>query len=574
MKLYRLIFRVAVCLPIIISCVKEDNRKNSNEPKEGEEVKISFFTNMSPEIEMTTRTSANITDLMILIFDENNHYISRTKAILGEVDASGNRKFEATLISSGKNRYLHFVAGYDWTNFESDYDLIGTDEGDVIPKIVVDESPSQADRKTSYWARIALDGTAGYGTGIAENTFKNSVIMLARNRAKITLTVDPLVTNFTLRGYAVYNQPDQGNIAVFKYSNGTYTFTDGVVSVPADAGQLPNPSSNYFVGDNVAIELLEWNNNKGNIRTFVIFYGDYFDGITTHSYRFYKLDLVSSTNIGEVLDVIRNTHYHFILKLVDTPGYANAALAAAAPAGNNVFASLELQEYPSVSDGTGIMRVTQLEDIITNIAGKFITEVYYIPNISTPTVYNPAAITVTPLGNTDVTYWDMDYNIVGDGVTVEIGLMPGKTIPTTIEQPMVAEYKVVAGKIMRTLKVMARSPYQLNATTSLSLTQSLNQGGEATISFDVPSTISNSLFPLNLYIDAKFLSPNLSYSSEAIQVSTGGGSYRYIYKIAETAKGTTITLHFRVNKDVGTNESIILDASPYFARQTLNASWL
>ena len=574
MKLYRLIFRVAVCLPIIISCVKEDNKKNSSELKEGEEVKISFFTNMSPEIEMATRTASNITDLMILIFDENNHYISRVKAILGEVDASGNRKFEATLISSGKNRYLHFVAGYDWSNFENDYDLIGSDEGDIIPKLVVDESPTAANRKTSYWARIALDGTAGYGTGITEHTFESCVIMLTRNRAKLTLTVDPALNNFTLRGYSVYNQPDRGNIAVFRYSNGAYTFTEGVVSVPANAGQLPNPSSNYFVGDNVPIELLEWNNNKGNIRTFVIFYGDYFDGTTIQNNRYYKLDLVNTVNVGEVLDVIRNTHYHFILKLVDTPGYASAELAATAPAGNNVFASLELQEYPSVSDGTGIMRVTQLEDIITQAAMKFTTDVFYIPNISAPTSYNPAAITVTPLGNTDITYWNMSYNTVGSAVTVEVGLMPGKTIPTTIEQPMVAEYKVVAGKIMRTLRVMARSPYQLNATTSLSVTQSLNQGGEATISFDVPSTISNNLFPLNLYIDAKFLSPNLTYSSEAIQVSTGGGSYRYIYKIAEAEKGTTITLHFRVNKDTGTNETIILDASPYFSSQTLNVTWL
>ena len=578
MKLYRLIFGVAVCLLAIFSCVKEGNFPNNSTSKEGEEVKLSFFTNMLPELEITTRTAANITDLMILVFDENYHYISRTKATLGGVEGTGSnefRKFEVMLTSSGKNRYVHFVAGYDWTNFEDDYDLIGSDEGDIIPRLIVEESPDPANRKTCYWTRIALDGTAGYGTGITENTFENKVVLLTRNRAKMTLTVDPTVTNFTLRGYTIYNQPDRGNIAVFRFSNGTYTFTEGVVSVPADAGQLSTPAVSSYVSDNEPIEFLEWNNNKGNsnIRMFVIFYGDYYDGITTQYNRYYKLDLVDSNNLGEVLDVIRNTHYSFRLKLIDTPGYANAALAAAAPAGNNVFASLELQEYPSVSDGTAIMRVTQMEDIITDAAMKFTTNIYYVPDISVPTTYDPAAVTVAPIGNTDVTYWDMSYNIVGNSVVVEIELLPGKTIPTTIEQPMVAEYKVVAGKIVRILKVTTRSPYHLNATTPLTGNPSLNQGGETTISFDIPATISNTLFPLNLYIDAKFLSPNLNYSSEAIQVAVGGGSYRYVYKIAETARGTTVTLHFRVNKDAGTNETIILDASPYFACQTLNVSW-
>jgi len=575
MKRYRLIWGITVCLLIIVSCTKDDNRFPVIQ-EEGKEVKLSFFTNMLPENEIFTRTAENITDLTILVFDENYHYLSRSKAILGGVNVSGHRKFEVMLASSGKNRYVHFVAGYDWTNFEDDYELIGTDEGEIIPRLIANESADPANRKTSYWTRLALDGTAGYGTGITENTFEDKIIMLTRNRAKLTLTVNPIVTNFTLKGYTVYNQPDRGNIAVFKYTNGSYTFTEGIITVPADAGQLAIPAVNNYIADNEPIEFFEWNNNNenSNIRMFVIFYGDYFDGTTTQYNRYYKLDLVDSNSAGEVLDVTRNTYYHFELKLIDAPGYNNAALAAAAPAGNNVFASLELQEYPSVSDGTAMMQVTQLEDIITNATTKFTTEVYYIPDIiSAPAVYSPSTVTITPIGNTDITYWDLNYNITGGAVSVEIGLMPGKTIPSTIEQPMIAEYKVTAGKIVRTIRVIARSPYQLNATTPLSESPSLNQGGETSISFNVPNTISGNLFPLKIYIDAKFLSPNLDFQ-EKIQVETGGGSYRHVYEIPETAKGTQITLHFRVNKDVGNNETIILDASPYFAPQAFTVNWL
>ena len=576
MKLYRLIFGVAVCLPIVFSCVKDDSRfSNDAMPKEGEEIKISFLTNLSPEIEIATRTAANITDLMILVFDEDYHYLSRSKAILGGVDANG-RKFEATLISSAKNRYVHFIAGYDWTNFEDDYDLIGSDEGDIIPRLIVNESTNPANRKTTYWSRIALDGTAGYGTGISENSFGSNVVMLTRNRAKMTLTVDPGVTNFTLKGYAVYNQPDRGNIAAFRYSGGNYTFAEGTLTVPADASQLPPPTVGNYVTEGQPIEFFEWNNNNenSNIRMFIVFYGDYTDaGGTVYPDCYYKLDFVHSNNLGEVLDIIRNTHYHFELKTIDTEGYADPTNAAVAPAGNNIFASLELQPYPSISDGVSMLRVSQLEDIITESTMTFTTRIDYIPDITNMTAYEPSAITITPLGKTDVTYWDLSYSTVGGSVVAVIGLMPGKTIPSAIEQPMIGEYKVVAGKIVRTLKVTARSPYNLNATTSLIPTPTIDQGGDATISFDVPGTIASNLFPLKLYIDAKFLSPDLNYV-EGIQVETGGGNYKYVYEIAETLRGTTITLHFKVNKNAGTNEAIILSATPYFAPQTLIVSWL
>ena len=572
MKRYKLILGITVWMSVIFSCVSQDDLHSDNNvtPTEGKEIKVSFLSNILPEV--TTRTVENITDLMILVFDENYNYISRSKAILGGV-VGGQLKFEAILTSSAKNRYVHFVAGYDWTNFGEDYDLIGSDEGDIVPRLIVNESIDPAERKTCYWARIPLDGTAGHGTGITENTFKDQVIMLTRNRAKLTMSVAPTVTNFTLKGYAVYNQPDRGDIAVFKYSGGTYTFDAGTVTVPADAGQLP--ISGNYVTANKEIEFFEWNNNdtNSNIRMFVIFYGDYDDGLTIHNDRYYKLDFVGSGNMGEVLNIIRNTHYHFDLKLIDTPGHATAAIAASAPAGNNIFASLELQEYPSVSDGVSMMRVTQLEDIITDAAMKFTTDIYYIPDINFPTSYLPSAVTITPIADTDITYWNMTYSIQGSVVSAEIGLMPGKTIPSTIEHPMVAEYKITAGKILRILKITTRSPYQLKATTPLTENPSLNQGDQTTISFDVPATISSNLFPLNFYIEAGFLSPDLDYSSEAIQVETGGGKYRYIYEITEASKGTRVTLHFRMNKNTGTGETITLEAPPYFATETLNVSW-
>jgi len=578
MKLYRLIFVFAVCLPVFLSCVKDDSLFSNNNktiPNEGEEVKLSFLTNMLPEDKIFTRTAANITDLMILVFDENYRYLSRSKAILGGVDLNGDRKFEATLTSSGKNRYVHFVAGYDWTGFGEDYDLIGSDEGEIIPRLIVDESVAPTDRTTSYWARISLDGTGGYGTGITEHTFENRVVMLTRNRAKLTLALTPQVTNFTLKGYAVYNQPDKGSIAVFKYADGIHTFPDGVVTVPADAGQLDIPSAGDYVTTNTAIEFFEWDNNNdnSNIRMFVIFYGDYFDGMTTYNDCYYKLDFVDGINAGEVLNVVRNTHFHFDLNLIDAVGYSSAALAAAAPAGNNVFASLELREYPTVSDGTGMVRVTQLEDIITDASIKFSTEIYYIPDINSPTSYEPTGVTIVPINDTDETYWNLTTTIVGGAVSVEVGLIPGQTVPTTIQPPKIAEYKVTAGRVVRILTITARSPYQLNATTTLVGNPSLNPGAGMSIDFTVPGTISKSLFPLNLYIDAKFLSPNLNFSSEEIQVETGGGTYWYIYKIPEAMRGSTVTLHFRVNKDAGTNEVIKLDATPYFAPQTLTVSW-
>lgn len=78
---------------------------------------------------------------------------------------------------------------------------------------------------------------------------------------------------------------------------------------------------------------------------------------------YYKIDLVKldpSTGETSYYDVIRNFHYRVIVNNVANEGYATAEEAARNPAGNNLFASVELADYPSVSDGTNTLDVELL----------------------------------------------------------------------------------------------------------------------------------------------------------------------------------------------------------------------
>ena len=580
MKVYKLILGLVTCLLAIVACVVQDELDITPTPlpvSEGEKVTLSFGVAFPIE-EESTKTIRDVTDLQLLVFDENNQFVAKAEAILEDVILFGTdsvRTFKVTLLSSGRPRYIHFIAGYDWTGFKTTHELLFLDEGEIIPGLV------STDPRTVYWNRIALDGSSplGFGTGINENTFKNKVVTLIRNQAKISLAEN--TSNFELTGYTVYNRPSHGSVAAFKYDPLTfsYTYVEGQLTVPSNAVTLPIPADpGGYINNLDGIKLYEWHNNGNNAtRVFVIFKGNYQENLSggglgpVQYNRYYKLDLTNPINAGEVFDVIRNTHYQFDVQSVDFEGYPSAAAAAAAAASNNVFASLELRSYPYVSDGTSSLQVLKLEEIITQPGFTFQTNIFYVPDINFPASFAPNDIEVIPVQPFDAGNWTLNYNVSGG-----IGIFSATPTNIPSEGTITAEFKVAVktpgSRMMRLIRLTLRQPYSLNVTTPAN-NANLSIGNNYNITFDVPATISDNLFPIKLYISSKNLSPRVDVGyDDKLLVITENNSYKYMYEIKAEKKGTTVTLHFKTNKDPG-SETITIESPPYFVPVTRTITW-
>ena len=174
----------------------------------GKEIVYDFSIHIPEHQVVSTRSGEDITELYLLVFDENGRFLSRNKAIMEatqNIDGVVVRKFKVVLLSSDKKRSIHFVANYDnWENFPATHEILHTDEGSVIPRM--------KSAGTTYWGRFDFNM-------LEETSFDNKRFPLLRNKAKIVVELD-LITDalpFQIFEYAVYNAPALGTVAPFKY---------------------------------------------------------------------------------------------------------------------------------------------------------------------------------------------------------------------------------------------------------------------------------------------------------------------------------------------------------------------
>ena len=96
--------------------------------------------------------------------------------------------FSAKLLSSNKNRTIHFVANYDFpAELSQDYLLRDMDEGELMNKLV--ESRLY---RAAYWRAFSFNG-------LSSTSFNNRVFRLLRNQAEVQLVIERSA-DFELKG--------------------------------------------------------------------------------------------------------------------------------------------------------------------------------------------------------------------------------------------------------------------------------------------------------------------------------------------------------------------------------------
>ncbi len=553
MNRQRILFLLAALLSVLSSCTKNEvGSAAGREYEEGTPVTL-YFEALAPEM-LSTRSVADVTDLQIMVFDENQQFITRSKAILEDVQVIPGqplrvRKFRVTLPSSSKKRYVHFIGNYDWTNFPTNYELMYANGGTVLP-MLVSKGP------TNYWARLVLP------QGIFPGAFGERVDLL-RNKAKISVN-NTRPAEFRLDGFTVYHCPDKGNTIVFKFDPATltYTFPEGIVSEPAGIGVLPPPAVAPYP-DGIQLFERDQQNSPASEKIFVIVKGSYKGARVGY----YKFDLLKKETVGgitteKLYDIMRNTHYALNVAIINT-GKATQAEAASGPADNNMLSSIELTDYPGISDGIASLEVDKVGEVYVN-PGIFRVQVTYNPDIRNPSGADNSAVTATlldPSGRpvvSDSYVYNFNYNKQTGMLEVQIVNLPTGT--NRLEYTIHLEAKSGASVITKDIPLVLRPPFTFNASlTSLSSADN----GEVLISFDVPPALRNTIFPYEVAITTKKLYPNIDAGKDDnIILKTGGGTYKYIYKVLDTQKGTRVTLHFK-RSAASETETIVLESNRF-----------
>lgn len=577
--------------------------------QEGDSVTVTGSLMMPDMVRETRSTVGDVAKLYLFVFDENHRFVQRATAELTSGDRAPGaethmpggkttvldnrvRNFSVKLLATSRKRIIHFVANYDMpANRQEDYLLKDMDEGQFMSGL-----QAQDLRKPTLWRVFSFNG-------LSTNSFNNRVFHLLQNQAEVQLVMEPNV-NFELRGFCLHNAPQKGTVAPY-VSKETLNTTDPDEHYRDVLYSFPTtPDEPTLTSDNNVYEVLSangdispegWKTNKSNIALFeyrnseadrdkqvsVIMYGRQRVNGRLERPGYYKIDLKEDVSdaqknyVGsDPYDIVRNHIYEVKVRSVANKGYETLQQAFDAPAGNNIFASVELQDYPQISDGKYKLDVGKTEVIITKPST-------YEANISFVKVGQESN---NLLGNVNVYYKRTPVATAfnNDPYIQSVSFSNGKLTITT-RNPYPAQRKsykfLVVGdnkdannpsRILRTINVTLRQPYQFNASLTNSSGETSAQGKLMELSFDVPGSIPAQLFPYTVLIEAKGLTPlKDDYTNQNIKLVIRNKKIFYEYTVVTPTNGQKRreTLYFKRNASSATVGAVL--SSELFADQTI-----
>lgn len=556
--------------------------------KEGDSITLTGTFEI-PEAVLATRSAVgNVENLHLLVFDENHRFIQRAEAVLSKPDKNlsgqqtpnGNPgvlenkmlSFSAKLLSSNNKRTIHFVANYDFpAELSQDYLLRDMDEGELMNKLV----ESRLNR-AAYWRAFSFNG-------LSATSFNNRVFRLLRNQAEVQLVIERSA-DFELKGFCLHNAPRRGTVAPYVSKQSLDNadvdahYRDVLYSFPTQ------PTEPTLLGEVHTYDVLSadgniandaWKTNKSNIAVFeyknsdasrdkqvsLIMYGQKRVNGRLERAGYYKIDLKKDLFYGqdymgsEPYDIIRNHLYKVTVNSVINKGYNTMEQALAAPAGNNIFASVELQDFAQVSDKNYTLNVGATEVILTKPSVYTTNFVYRRVNTNNDmfdkvnVYYNRQP--VAQAFNNDPYIQSVNFNKSNGTLTVTTK----QNFPTSgfvsYKLLVIADSKdrATPSRIQRIINLTLRPPYNFNASLTNYTGATVAQGQLVQLAFNVPGSIPTQLLPYTLLVEANGLTPS---ENQNIKLVIKDKKIFYEYTVLPTDQnlGTKI-LYFKRNNSRG-----------------------
>lgn len=255
------------------------------------------------------------------------------------------------------------------------------------------------DSATQSYEYVKEDGKYVVEDAVAEKFQK---VPMVRNFAWLTVGTSSSVTNFTLDGIVLVNEPKEGTVA--PYNRSTHAFmTDyktydypGIVSaysgsmlssetfdgtVPADA-DFVNSSSGVFMYERTAP-------TGTQAKTTIIARGKY-NGDKVY----YKIDLADTDGY---YTVYRNFHYNITITNVAKKGSATIADAIQSGGTADPTTDTDISSLDDISNGVNRLYVQYVDTTVTS-AQDMVLRYKFIPDINSSNVVVNDAVTLT-VGN-------------------------------------------------------------------------------------------------------------------------------------------------------------------------------
>lgn len=506
---------LSILVLLLISCTKENlDVENSN--RDGY-VLVKFNIDIPPAQPVDTRAINEnlISNLYLLIFDENGRFISRHQANL-----SGS-SYTATLRQSNSKRIIHFIANYDWSSFNDEASLT-KDEGEII-------APLQS-VGLIFWQRTVLN------SGINAAVFAPLQVLLIRNMAKFTL-VNPSTSGLTNAKFALFNQASAGSVAPFNTTNSAF---ESVITEPV--GVTFTTASTFGTSDIYTFE--RKNSTVATNPTYVIVQGTFLG-----STYYYKIDIIDDSK--NMYDIQRNVWFNIVIQSVTMTGYSTLAAAQSSPASNNISASVLLQSYPTISDGVYVMSVDKTAVSFTTNGQTLNANATY-KTVAGVSQNSSIVVTLVQDSSFPVVNGSVSYDVATGKLTASINNVPINGVAYT------ATIKIEAGGLSRTIKLMLHAPFTF---TNISVTPSVVSNSlesPATLKFTIPAE-ADYLLPFKCTITSAYLTPVFGN----IEVTHENGLYKYQWKV--TAVGEQ-TISMKTNTD-NAAETIFIDADMFQRNQ-------
>lgn len=494
---------------LLFSCTKES--LDAQNPNGEGNVDVRFLVDVPEAQAVETRAIDEnlISNLYLLVFDENGRFISRHQAVL-----SGN-SYTVTLPQSSNKRIIHFVGNYDWSAF-SDAAWVTKDEGEVV-------APFQSTGLV-FWQRVVLNG------GISSAVFSTQPVALIRNMAKFSLVNQPL-SGLTNVKFALFNAASVGSVAPFNTQNRAF---ETVITEPA--GVTFTGSTTFDAADIYTFE--RKNSTVTTNPTYVIIQGVY-AGATYY----YKIDIIDPNK--NMYDIQRNVWFTITIQSVTMAGYSTLDAAKSSPASNNISASVLLQSYPTISDGSYVLSVDKTVVSFTQNGQTLNANATY-KTVAGVSQNSSIVVTLVQDPNFPVVNGAVSYNTTTGSLTAAINDVPANGVAR------IATIKIEAGVLSRTIRLMLHAPFTF---TNISMTPSVianTLGASAVLKFTVPAE-ADYLLPFNCYVTSAYLTPAFGN----IEVIHENGLYKYKWKV--TAVGEQ-TINFATNTN-NASETLLIDAA-------------
>ncbi|MDE5886698.1 MAG: hypothetical protein K2H46_03820 [Muribaculaceae bacterium] len=495
-------------------------------------------------------------DLKLTVFefdkgsDAEHSFLSNiyNAEITSQSTAVGNEgivDFKFTLKAATTPKVLHlFIAD---TYLTSEYGSVAT----ILPALTVGKPDSEYE---AYWGVAEFDNgftdiidNEGIPTLLPEvNTILTKVPMI-RNFAMITVEED--LSYFELLGFDIVNVPTSGTVAPWdkpdlripsllnidnsmkSYSDITYT---GIVPGNAQFRNTEAEAKNWATGNNVADIK---NNNlispnyraylyehpyESTRRSYLIVYGKFTDDSGVSTYGFYKIDIGIKESNGNFryYNILRNIHYKVKITRVYAPGTATIAEAIARAPFNNLIGATETSSMLNVSNGKNLLIVNDTNHIIVD-DNKTVDILYrYIKGvIGDQEIANDIPHIIYGSGDVIKSHSEPEEYTDGNKVTwMRIKLQINNPTNTVKTQSITIVDDEGLG---RTINLILRRPWQYARIGNTNNTATIAPGTNylytspnpqaisamaqepATVYFNLPDGLPESMFPLDFTLEAK-----------------------------------------------------------------------